>query len=496
MKISARRMVVMVAVLPLILGAVAFSGNIPITTTSNDALVQYQKGVDLTLKLRTDEAMQYLNRAVMLDPNFAMAYYFIAVNSTTPRERTTNVNKAVSLIDRISDGERMLITAMQQETAGDNIGAERTLRTLTTTYPDDKLAHLTLGEELLQTRNFTDCISELNRVVTIDPTMAAAHNLLGYANIRLGHYDAAETAFRQYITLLSDEPNPYDSYAELLMKEGKFDESITQYEKALRISPTFYSSMLGMASDYTLKGMPVEARKNLQKLYGSTDDIGWQIEALTGIAATYNSEGRYDKAVDELTRARDIALRNNDAVEAARANSLIGTTLLVASNIDNTKGTFLKTRTPEVEKVDEAASYFNNASKVVTNSTITTMLKDKLTTTIMVNQAEVALKKNDITLAKQTIQKIQTQPDVTTDPDLIGQIHGIQGQLAMAERRFDDAIVELNQANLRNPLNLYHLAEAYDGNGNTTRAREIRDQVWNFNENSFELWLVRPIVKP
>ena len=49
----------------------------------------------------------------------------------------------------------------------------------------------------------------------------------------------AEAAFKKYIELIPNDPNPYDSYAELLLKMGKFDDSIAQYRKALAIDPNF-----------------------------------------------------------------------------------------------------------------------------------------------------------------------------------------------------------------------------------------------------------------
>ena len=38
----------------------------------------------------------------------------------------------------------------------------------------------------------------------------------------LSHYDDAEAAFKKYVQLIPDDPNPLDSYAELLMKRGRF----------------------------------------------------------------------------------------------------------------------------------------------------------------------------------------------------------------------------------------------------------------------------------
>ena len=72
---------------------------------------------------------------------------------------------------------------------------------------------------------------------------------MGYAYRQLGDFANAERAFKKYIELIPNDPNPYDSYAELLMKMGRFDESIAQYRKALSIDEHFLNSHMGIAAN-------------------------------------------------------------------------------------------------------------------------------------------------------------------------------------------------------------------------------------------------------
>ena len=57
--------------------------------------------------------------------------------------------------------------------------------------------------------------------------------MIGYSHIELENYDAAEIALKKYIELTPDSSNPYDSYAELLLTLGKYDQSIEYYQEAL-----------------------------------------------------------------------------------------------------------------------------------------------------------------------------------------------------------------------------------------------------------------------
>ena len=64
------------------------------------------------------------------------------------------------------------------------------------------------------------------KATAINPSFSTPYNQLGYAYRFLEKFPEAEDAFKKYTQLIPDDPNPYDSYAELLMKMGRFDESI------------------------------------------------------------------------------------------------------------------------------------------------------------------------------------------------------------------------------------------------------------------------------
>ena len=92
---------------------------------------------------------------------------------------------------------------------------------------------LTWAHSNLVSRNIAKAIEQLKKAPELAPNYSPAYNMLGYAYRQAGDYANAEQAFKKYIELIPNDPNPYDSYAELLLKMGKFDESIEQYRKAL-----------------------------------------------------------------------------------------------------------------------------------------------------------------------------------------------------------------------------------------------------------------------
>ena len=83
------------------------NGKIPITTSSEKAKSDFLKGRDLAEKLRVQDSMQYFQSAVKADPNFALAHLNIAFAQPNGREFIEDVNKAVSLSDKASQGEKL-----------------------------------------------------------------------------------------------------------------------------------------------------------------------------------------------------------------------------------------------------------------------------------------------------------------------------------------------------------------------------------------------------
>ena len=107
---------------------------------------------------------------------------------------------------------------------------------------------------LLRPAGIAQAIEHYKKATELAPDYSTAYNILGYAYRQNVAYANAEKAFKKYIELIPNDPNPYDSYAELLLKMGRFDESITQYQKALAIDSNFINSHLGIAAALDVQG--------------------------------------------------------------------------------------------------------------------------------------------------------------------------------------------------------------------------------------------------
>ena len=116
------------------------------------------------------------------------------------------------------------------------------------------------GTRYFGRQEYETAIKHFVKATTINPSFSQPYNQLGYAYRFLEKFGEAETAFKKYVELIPGDPNPYDSYAELLMKMGRFDESIKMYEKALAVDPNFVASYVGIGNNHLAHGRPEQAR--------------------------------------------------------------------------------------------------------------------------------------------------------------------------------------------------------------------------------------------
>src|SRR6201981_2084801 len=100
----------------------------------------------------------------------------------------------------------------------------------------------------------------------------------------------------RYTAILPKEPNPHDSYGELLRMAGHFDQSLTQYQMALKIDPTFVTSQAGIADTYALMGNQPQARIEYDKAIVQAHNDADRIDYMMQKATTWVREANLNEA--------------------------------------------------------------------------------------------------------------------------------------------------------------------------------------------------------
>jgi tetratricopeptide (TPR) repeat protein len=285
--------------------AMAQQTQLSVTTASPEALALYQKALDYVENVESASARPLLDQAIQKDPGFAMAYALRAITGDGFNVTRQNREKALSLVEKVSPGERQWIMAAQAQADGNIPKMKQHLVELLKLHPNDQHVAYFAGNAARLVDD-AEALTYFKRATTIDPTFAAPYNQIGYIQLRKGDFAAAERALKQYIANRPDSANPYDSYAELLLRMGRYDESIAQYEKALTKSPTFAGSLMGIGHNNVFKGHYVKARESYKRLH-DTGNAPDKADSLYWVAVSFVHEGKPAEALQALEQQREFA---------------------------------------------------------------------------------------------------------------------------------------------------------------------------------------------
>jgi tetratricopeptide (TPR) repeat protein len=441
----------------------ASSGKIAITTSSDEARKEYLAGRDLQEKLRITDSIPHFDKAISLDPNFALAELNRANVSPTAKEFFEHLNKAVALSAKASDGERMLIQATEAGANANPTKQKEILEQLVAAYPNDERAQFNLGGYYFGQQDFDQAIAHYKKATELNPNYSTAYNILGYAYRQNGAYADAENAFKKYIELIPNDPNPYDSYAELLLKMGRFDDAITQYKKALSIDPNFVNSHFGIAAALAYEGKPADAQAELEKMTAKARSDGERRTALFGEMVVAADSGKLDQALADVDKQYALGQKTNDLPAMAGDLQLRGNILLA------------------MDKPDDARKAYDDVLTTTNSANVSQQNKDNAALFHHYNLARVAIVKKDLATAKTETDTFRKGADTAKNANQLKLAHELAGRIALEEKNYDTAISELGQANQQNPDVLYLLGLAYQGKGDAAQAKASFTKAAKFN---------------
>ena len=174
------------------------------TTASLDALHVFSLAEKARREKGSKQALSFAQRAIQLDPNFAMAYSQAGTSyySLGQTQRAAEYNtKAFELREHASEREKLQITAdYYLNVVGDLDKAARSYQELIDRYPRDIAAYNRLGV-LSARRGQDERASEvLRRALRLDPDHVSLYANLGNALLALQRFDEARQTIRQALT--------------------------------------------------------------------------------------------------------------------------------------------------------------------------------------------------------------------------------------------------------------------------------------------------------
>jgi len=436
-------------------------GEISITSSSEEAREMFIAGRLKKENIENAAADNLFNMAIELDPEFALAYLY--------RGRAQDYEAANDLIDNVTEGEKLVILYFTALNADMLKESKSYLDKLLSNYPSDKHVHLWAGlfyENILQ--NYRLALDHFYIASRLDETYAPPLNEIGYRHMRLGEYNKSEEAFRNYINLAPECPNAFDSYANFLMRLGRYDESIEQYLEAYDLNPDNSVTLARIGQNYAFMGDFKEARRYYQKYNRQSDQPGQKLAALTLCAAASIAEGKIDDAMKSLDDYRDIALKNDLNLNMIMSKEYQGWIQL------------------EFGDVQRSLIEYEEAVNMISSLELSESTRKAYNFHAFGWRCLSYTANNKFAEAEAELEKARELMEASENPILGRAYHSYAGYLELGRGNYDKAIEHFTLCGGDDAYIVYKLAYSYEKAGETEEAQNLYDNLdsWeNFGLN-------------
>lgn len=433
----------------------ALQDKVPVTTQSDEARTLYEEGLALADNLHFLEANETFAKAVEIDPGFAMGYLRLAQSSQSAAAFFKAVGQAEDSMKNGTEGEQLYIRALIAAAENDQEMQLEHLVALMSMYPRDERTHMQVANYFTGQQNFDDAVKHYGHSTSINPQFAAAFNALGYAQRNDDNLAEARKAFARYVELIPDEANPYDSYAELLLEMGEYDESIDNYRKAIEINPNFVSAYAGITINESLKGNAEAAQAAAAEMLAVARNSGQRQGAMFRRVTSHLFAGDREAALAVSEERLAAAEGDSNHVTLGGIYEYMGDIVVVTG--DGADALVYYASALEHRQ----QSNLNDANKAQAGRAY--LFKAAIAAMVDGDHETLASRAADYTAAAETdgtaFERLRIH-------ELAGYIAAVNGDLATSAR-------ELAQANQLDPIVLYYAAVANNSIGNMEMARDL-----------------------
>ena len=224
------------------------------------------------------QAKKMVEEVITMDPNYPMAYTFLAViyyydvilgTSQSPKESIAKgiemAQKSISLDNKMS------------------------------------YAHGALSLLYVLKNDYDKAISEAEIGVALEPNLAYSYSFLGHALNYSSRYSEAISAFEKSIRL--DPIPPYvtlSGLAHSLRSVGRYEESVTIFKKLLQKLPDNLLGQLGLTATYSMMGRDADARAQAKEVLRI--DPNFSVDSYSK-RVSYKNKDDWNRYMDALRKA-------------------------------------------------------------------------------------------------------------------------------------------------------------------------------------------------
>jgi tetratricopeptide (TPR) repeat protein len=399
-------------------------------------------------------------------------------------EVTAARERAKALAPKTTLGEQLMIAWISKVQEGDFIGGISAMNDMLEMYPHDKHLIYLAGNWLLLENADDQAQKILEKALAIDKKFPAALNDLAYVAARNREFAKAFAAMDRYVALLPNEPNPHDSYGELLRMAGNFVGSLQHYRAALNIDPDFVTSQVGLGDTYALMGNQEQARieydKAIRQAHNEADRLAYSMQK----AMTWVRDGNFAEADNTFQEIAQMAHAGDQDLQEAQAYRH-----LAEYQTDD------KVALKYIQDAEDSLQHSNAISKAD---------KDEELSRILRNRSVRAAQAGDSALADRSLKQLEAMAAGSRNRVIQSSYNGAAGTLLMEqaktdqknfdEKKLGEAISYLEE-DQDNPFTLELLVQAYYQSNQSDKLAQAEGRLRGTNVPTMEQALVVPAAR-
>jgi len=292
----------------------------------NNVRAYYNLGLAMQKQGRLPEAIRNYNQAIRLNPDYYRAYY----NLGHLMQSQGRLDEAIGYYQQV-----IAIKPDLAELSAEAVSAKAD-------------AYCNLGSVFASMGKLDEAISYYRQGLAIKPDDAEAYNNLGLAFLSAalsaeavsakaeasakadsaqGRFDEAVSQFRRALEIWPDFAEAYYNLAITLKSQGKIEEAISSYRQAIRARPDYAQAHNNLGNLLKSQGKADEAASHYREAIRIQPDY---YKAHNNLGIILKAQGRLDEAIMHYR----LALRARPRPDYAEAHYNLGAALQAAGKTD------------------------------------------------------------------------------------------------------------------------------------------------------------------
>lgn len=263
--------------------------------------------LDYWVNFEFSEAERLFEAALKLQPDFAMARYYLAWNLAV-QDRLTAATKQLEIVvgdETLNERDSKYIEALSALLNRDAAASEK-YRALVEEYPNDTEARQLLAEAYYQSYQLELSLQQYEELARLEPEVHYGWSGAAYTHMSLGNYELAGPAIDRFAEVAADNPNVYVLRGDLNRARGLLDAARRDYQFAIEKGPELQDAVVSLARTEYLLGDAESALKTLDGLIRDDSAVPrYRMDAAFEAGGILNALGRHDEYIAYLDLLRD-----------------------------------------------------------------------------------------------------------------------------------------------------------------------------------------------